>query len=72
MNSHTTSKAAGSKRADSDRTGFRGREVMPPDRLSTEDYQRALHDECDFGAQPLGRYDQKTFPVDHDFDHHLF
>ncbi|MEW6035075.1 MAG: hypothetical protein AB1529_00540 [Candidatus Micrarchaeota archaeon] len=71
MTSNTTRSAASSKKEEIGKGAFKGREILPPDRLSVEDLQRALHDEFDIGcAVPRNEAPQSCGNID--FDHHLF
>jgi hypothetical protein len=72
MTSNTTRTAASSKREESGKGAFKGKELLPPDRLSVEDIQRALHDEFDIGSAAPARNDTPQVCGNIDFDHHLF
>ena len=73
MNSTTTSKIASSKK-DEGKTGFKGKEILPPDRITAEDIHRALFNEYDMGcvSQSTPRYPDYTGLDHRHFDHHLF
>jgi hypothetical protein len=71
MNSTTTSKIASSKKDDR-KDGFKGKDILPPDKITADDIHRALFNEYDMGCIPP-RYDYPTVSYgNEDFEHHLF
>lgn len=72
MNSATTSKNASSRKDEKGKDGFKGKDILPPDKITADDIHRALFNEFDMGCMaPLDNYR----PVCHgneDFEHALF
>lgn len=71
MTSHTTRTTAGSKK-DEKKDGFKGKDILPPDKITADDIHRAMHNEYDMGCvAPVN--DCRTICLGNDnFDHHLF
>ena len=71
MNSATTSRSA-SSRKDEKKDGFKGKETMPPDKLTAEDIHRAMFNEFEMGSiAPKDNY-RTVCHGDEDFEHALF
>jgi hypothetical protein len=71
MNSTTTSKIA-SSRKDEKGNAFKGKEILPPDKITADDIHRALFNEFDMGCMaPRDNY-RTVSCGNEDFEHHLF
>ena len=71
MTPNTARKTAGSAKEAQERSAFKGKEILPPDRMSAEDLHRAMIDSYDTGCA-VPRNEPPAVIGNIDFDHHLF
>ncbi|HSB47016.1 MAG TPA: hypothetical protein VLD37_03310 [Candidatus Bilamarchaeum sp.] len=72
MVSNTARTTSSSKKDDKAKDGFRGKEILPPDKITADDIHRAMFNEFDMGCVAPVNECRTVCSGNEDFDHHLF